>query len=132
MKNRARAIVRKMRVENLPAAHRHGERQRAAREALGVAGDVRDNFRLFTGEQRSGSAKAGHHLVRDEQHAMARANILHFAQSRRRIDHHAARAQNQRLRDKGRRAIPAGRLQRIETLLLAPLVRKGNARNIEQ
>ena len=81
MKKRARAIVRKMRVENLLAAHRHGERQRAAREALGVAGDIRDDSRLFAGEQRSGSAKAGHHLVGDEQHAMARANILHFAQS---------------------------------------------------
>ena len=79
MKKRARAI-RKMRVENLLAAHGHGERQRAAGYSLGVTGDIRNNARLFAGEQRSGSAEAGHHFVGDEQHAVARANIFHFAQ----------------------------------------------------
>ena len=73
-----------------------------------------DDAGLLAGEQRSGAAQAGHHLVGDEQHAVALRRSASFrASTCGGIDQHAARAQNQRLDDQGGRALRRQAFERV-------------------
>jgi hypothetical protein len=81
---------------------RRRQRQVAAGEALGEAHQVGRHVLLLTGEHRPGAAEAGRHLVADQQHAEAVAELACLAQEAGRVDEHPGGALDERLDDQRR------------------------------
>ena len=75
VKEGATPVVRIVRHENLVTAQCHGERQRAARQALRIADNIWRDARLLTCEHRAGSPPSRHHLIRDEEYIVARTDL---------------------------------------------------------
>src|SRR3984957_11739688 len=133
MKERAGAVLRKMRVENLGAAERHRKRQRPTGETFRIAGDIGRHVGLLAGEQRPGAAPAGHYLVGYEQNIRRFADPFHLLEHPGRIHQHPARAQDQRLHDKRCWTFMANRgLERIERRLLMASGWKRDGCHVEQ
>ena len=68
------------------AQQHRADRLVAAAKSLGDRDQVRRNALLFAGVQRAGAAHAAHHLVEDQQHAVAvadRADALEIVGDRR-------------------------------------------------
>ena len=77
------------------------ERQVAAGDALGEAEEVgRDAF-VLAGEHPPRAAEAGGHLVEDQQHAVAVAELADLAQVALGMDQDAGGALHERLHDHG-------------------------------
>ena len=76
-----------------------GQRQVAAGQSLREAEQVRRDALLLAGEHRPGAAEAGRHLVADQQHAEAVAQLARSAQVARGVDQHPGCALDQRLDD---------------------------------
>ena len=107
MEEGAPAVLRVVGGEYLVAAERHRKRQRSSGETLGITSDIRQGGGLLAGEHGSRPAPAGHHLVRDEQHAVGRADPPQLCEHRGRVHEHAAGAEHQRLDDECRCESPA-------------------------
>ena len=78
-----------------------GERRVAAGQSLGQAQEIGRDVLLGAGEQRTGAAEAGRHLVGDEQDVVLAAEGRGPGQVARRVDEHAGGALDQRLQDEG-------------------------------
>ena len=81
-------VLRPMRGKDLLAAQRHRQRQLAAGYALGQAQDIRHDPGMVAGQKPPGAAPAGHHLIGDQQHAVADADFRHFGQQGRGVEQH--------------------------------------------
>ena len=121
-----------MRLEYRFAAQRHRERHRAAGEAFRQADDIGDHPRLVAGEARAGAAPAGHHLVGDEEDAVRRTNAAHFGEHPRRIDQHAAGAEDQRFDDEGGGFLQASGFECVERGLFHAVMGEGDGVDVEQ
>ena len=128
MKERAAAVLREMRLENLVPAERHGERKRSAGQPLRVAGDIGQHIGLLAGKQCPGAAPARHDLIGDKPDAGCFTDTLHLLQHPRRVHQHPAGAKDQWLDDERGRLVTTGSLQRIQRLLLLSFERKRHGR----
>src|SRR5690606_373279 len=80
----------------------HGaDRRIASAEALGDTDDIGRHALLLAGEERAGAPHTAHHLVEDEQHTMAVADLADAAEVARRGRGAAQRSPCDRLCDKG-------------------------------
>jgi hypothetical protein len=66
MKECTRAVFRIVGVKDICAAERDRKRERAARQALGIAGDIRRHVRLLACEYCPGAPPTRHDLVGNE------------------------------------------------------------------
>ena len=101
-------------VEDAPRRERRGHRQHAAREALRGAEQVGRDARVLAGPHRAGAPVAGEHLVGDEEHVVARAQLARRAQERGVVDPHAGGALHHRLDHQTGDRVGLAREQRFE------------------
>lgn len=87
-------------LSHLAAVDRRAERNVAPGQALGDWHDVRDHTIVFKGPERSAPSAAAHHLIGDQQDAVAVTNIAHAPGLARRRRHDAAGRADDRLEDK--------------------------------
>ena len=91
-----------VRVERRAAGDGDRQRKRSARQPLRQAEDVRHDIGLLACQQCACPAKPDHHLIRDEQDVVMRADAPHLGEEIRGLDEHAARGEDQGLDDKRR------------------------------
>ena len=87
---------------DLLGRERGRERQVAACEPLGEAEQVGRDALVLAREHPARAAEAGGHLVEDQEHAVAVAELADRAQVARRVNEHPGRALDERLHDHGR------------------------------
>ena len=122
------------------AGHRHPHGQEAAGEPLGEGHQIGLNPGPLAGEQGTGAAEAGHHLIGDQQGATGLNPLCHCPQKTRAHQAHAGGPLDQRLNDQGRRGGSQGLLQLLQgrglPLLNIPIppmgVGPGDAGHVEQ
>ena len=89
-----------------------GEGKVAAGDALRQQQEVGRDPGLLAGEERAGATEAGHDLVGDQVHAVARAQFAGANEVVRVVHRHAGRALHQRLDDqRGRRRVVPGEVR---------------------
>ena len=101
----ARAVAD--RLEDAARDQSRPDRLIARAEALGDRHDVRPHAVLLAGEQRAGAAHAAHHLIEDQQHAVAVADLADRLEIARHRRHRAERRADHRLGDEGDHAVRA-------------------------
>ena len=108
VQERARDVVAVEGVVHFVRREHAGERQVAAAQTFRQAQEIgRRRVGLLPGEQGAGPAEAGHDLVGDQQHLVARADLAGARQVVRVVHRHAGRALHARLDDQrsGRRVM---------------------------
>ena len=109
----ARAVAD--RLEDRAGDQRRPDRLIAGAEALGDRHQIRPHRVLLAGEHGAGAAHAAHHLVEDQQHAVAIADRAHRGEVARQGRHGAERGADHRLGDEADHPVGAealdGRLE---------------------
>ena len=88
-------------LENLLLHQQRADRRVAAAEPLGDRHQVGADALLLAGVQGAGAAHAAHHLVKDEQHAVAVADLAHALEIARHRRDRAQGGADHRLGDEG-------------------------------
>lgn len=108
MKERAAAIIRKMRIEDFSRAERCGQRKSVAGNAFGKAKNIRRGGCLFAGEHGARASPSCHHFIGDQQCSVLLRDPPELGEQARRIDFHSACTQNKRFQEQsGNLATPA-------------------------
>ena len=98
-------------VDDLAAREHRADRLIAAAQSLGDRLDVGRDALLLPGVQRAGAAHAAHHLVENQQRAVAVADVAHGAEITLRRRHAAGGGADHRLGDERRHRVGAEALE---------------------